>query len=264
MLFEAQWLAAREHALPVPGLPAELVGLSILHISDVHGEQPGLNLWTLRKAIRWAAHKRPDLVVVTGDLISGDGRRSRRCLELIGSLKPALGIFAVPGNHEYGISKNPLSRRPSMVDWSAAGITLLRDRCALVDSGRADRTVAVCGADYITGGHSLAQADLDGSDLALLLVHRPPDPDDPLGSRFPLAFAGHTHGGQIRFPTPSGPTSLHNEGLPYVQGVHRWGRGRLVISAGIGTTFLPFRLLTRPEVGLYHLTAEPPALSPLG
>ena len=257
MLFEAQWLLKRDQELAVPGLLDSLAGLSILHISDVHGEQPGLNLWTLTKAVRWATAKRPDLVLLTGDLISGDSRRSRRCLDLVSSLRPILGTYAVPGNHEYGLSKNPFSPRPSAVDWEAAGITLLRDRCVVIPAGSEGGRVAVCGADYLTGGHSLADCDLGDADLALLLVHRPPEPDDPLGSRFPLAFAGHTHGGQIRVPTPTGPASLHDEGLPYVQGVHPWGRGKLIISAGIGTTFLPFRLLSRPEVSLYRLTGDP-------
>jgi hypothetical protein len=91
-------------------------------------------------------------------------------------------------------------------------------------------------------------------DFAILLVHRPPEPDDPLGARFDLTFSGHTHGGQIRIPTPWGLRSLHNEDLPYLQGVHRWGRGLLAISAGIGATFVPFRLFTRPEVVAYRLT----------
>jgi predicted MPP superfamily phosphohydrolase len=262
MLFEAQWLRRNESTLPVPDLPEALDGLTILHLSDVHGDQPGLNLWTLQKALRWAVQKRPDLVVITGDLLSGEAFGGRRCLELVASLRPPLGTYAVPGNHEYGLSKNPFSHRPTAVDWAGAGITLLRDRCVLVPTaaaqglegrGRGARLV-VCGADYLTGGHTLEGIPPEEADFAFLLVHRPPEPEDPLGTRFSLAFAGHTHGGQIRFPTPSGPASLHDERLPYLQGIHPWGRGVLAISAGIGTTFLPFRLLTRPEVSLYHLT----------
>ncbi len=258
MLFEAQWLVGRERTLAVPGLPPGLAGLSILHLSDVHGGQPGMNLWTLKKALRWAAPRRPDLVVVTGDLVSGNGAHSRRCLELVGSLRPKLGTYAVPGNHEYGLSKSPFAHRPAGVDWEAAGITLLRDRCvAVAVPGANGSRLAICGADYVTGGHSLASETIRPGDFPLLLVHRPPAPDDPLADRFSLAFAGHTHGGQIRVPTFTGPASLHREGLPYIQGVHRWGKGLLAISAGIGTTFLPFRLLTRPEISLYHLAAAP-------
>lgn len=51
MLFESQWLRGREAPLLVDGLPEELGGLRILHISDVHAGQLGMNLRTLRKAV---------------------------------------------------------------------------------------------------------------------------------------------------------------------------------------------------------------------
>jgi predicted MPP superfamily phosphohydrolase len=94
------------------------------------------------------------------------------------------------------------------------------------------------------------------------LIHRPPEPEDPLGERFSLAFAGHTHGGQIRLPGPQGWFTPHRVDSTYVQGVHRWGRGLIAVSRGVGTTFLPLRLFTRPEVVLYRLIA-PASDSPL-
>lgn len=257
MLFESQWLRGKEAALPVDGLPEELEGLRILHISDVHAGQLGMNLRTLRKAVDWAEQRHLDFVVLTGDILGGRLGQSR-CLDILSRLKAPLGVFAVLGNHEYGLSKNPLTNAPGPIPWERAGVTLLRDTCVPIvwpaGDPRAAARVTVCGADYITGGHPLLDGIASDADLAVLLTHLPPDPADPLAEKFQLAFAGHTHGGQIRLPTPWGLRSLHSEGLPYIEGVHRWGRGLLVISAGIGTTFLPFRLFTRPQVVLYRLT----------
>ena len=263
MAFEAQWLAKVRRLLPVPGLPPAFEGLTVLHLSDVHAGQPGANLHTLRKAVEWGVSVEPDLVVLTGDILGG-GRGRRECLELLSLLRPRLGAYAVTGNHEFGLSKNPFAHRPSQIDWSTAGVTVLEDRCVALDGAASAATAAadadgprmiVCGADYLTGGHSFSGATPRTGDFAVLLIHRPPLPDDPLSTRFALAFAGHTHGGQIRLPSPRGKIALHKEHLPYVEGVHPWGRGLLAISPGIGTTFLPFRLLTRPEVVLYRLTA---------
>lgn len=256
MVFEAQWVACREEELALPDLPALLTGLRVLHLSDVHAGQPGLNLYTLRKAVEWAQPRRPDLVVLTGDILSA-GRGGTRCLELLSRLQPRLGSFAVTGNHEYGLSKNPFAHRPLVGGWEQAGITLLKDRCQVVPvegAGPGARLV-VCGADYVTGGHPLLRAGIPDGDLAVLLIHRPPEPDDALGDHFSLAFAGHTHGGQIRFPTPWGRVSPHRVDSGYVEGVHRWGRGLLAVSRGLGTTFLPLRLLTRPEAVLYRLAS---------
>ena len=54
-LFEAQWVEYLERDAPVPGLPPELDGLRILHISDFHLGTVSLNGRTLRKAVDWAA-----------------------------------------------------------------------------------------------------------------------------------------------------------------------------------------------------------------
>ena len=171
-----------------------------------------------------------------------------RCVEILSQLRPRLGMFAVSGNHEYGLSKNPFAHRPQIPEWEDSGIRMLRDECvAVTPAERGGARLVVCGADYLTGGHRM-RGDLpaDG-DVSLLLIHRPPIPGDGLEGRYTMAFAGHTHGGQIRVPTPWGKVRVHREKLPVVEGIHRWGDGWLAVSAGIGTTFLPFRLATRPE-----------------
>jgi len=143
-----------------------------------------------------------------------------------------------------------------MPQWEDSDIRMLRDECVAVTPGTDGARLVICGADYLTGGHRM-RGDLptDG-DVSLLLIHRPPVPGDDLERRYTLAFAGHTHGGQIRVPTPWGKVRVHREKLPFIQGIHRWGDGWLAVSAGIGTTFLPFRLATRPEVLLYRLRAR--------
>lgn len=251
MLWESQWVERRREDLPLLGLPPHLEGLRILHISDVHAGQPGLNLRSLRKTVGWAVREQPDIVFLTGDILGGR-YGSKRGLRLLGRLDPPLGMFAVAGNHEYGLSKNPFAPRARPFRWEKAGVRLLKDECALVN--RNGHRIAVCGADYVTGGHGLhPPAD---ADFPILLIHRPPEPEDALGRRFPLAFAGHTHGGQIRIPSPWGLVAPHRDGLPYLEGVHAWGSGRLVLSRGIGTTFLPFRLFTRPEAVIYRLVPD--------
>lgn len=267
MLFESQWLRCREERLAVPGLPGILKGKKVLHLSDVHAGQPGLNVRTLRKAVEWASAQEPDMVVLTGDIL-GTGRSSDRSLELLAGLEAPLGKFAVAGNHEYGLSKNPFAHTPRVHHWEEAGIEILEDRCVRVRveadrggagpgaEGAGEGIFAVCGADYLTGGYGLEGAVPADCDFAVLLVHRPPaEGDEPTG-RFPLVFAGHTHGGQIRLPALKGMVALYREGVPYLSGVHSWRGGVVAVSVGIGTTFLPFRLFTRPEVTIYELVPD--------
>ena len=268
MVFEAQWVQCREADLHVPGLPSVWSGLRVLHLSDVHAGLFPTNERSLEKVVRWAVPRAPDLVLLTGDVL-GDPCRSTRALKMLARLEPPLGMFAVTGNHEYGIGKGPLARpRDTSHLWGQAGITLLADRCVSLPA-RKGRRVILCGADHLTGGFGLLddtgthnwddppRLRSDGGFLAgdflVLLSHEPPPSDSPLARLFPLAFSGHTHGGQLRVPGPEGLAPIHREAGEYLAGVHTWGEGRLVVSRGVGTSFLPFRLLTRPEASLWRL-----------
>lgn len=255
MAFEAQWVNCRMSDLQVPDLPAAWSGLKILHLTDVHAGVFAGNERSLAKAISWAKPLEPDLVFLTGDVL-GDPRRATKCLELLAQLEPRLGKYAVTGNHEYGISKSPLARLRQTADlWKTADVTLLNDSCAQLPA-RGGNSIVLCGADYLTGGFGLLGDDqerLSADGFAILLIHEPPELDSALAGNFPLTFAGHTHGGQIRVFRKGNLVPFDDQGESYLSGVHPWGGGLLVVSRGIGTSFVPFRLMTRPEATLWRL-----------
>lgn len=255
MAFEAQWVQCRRSDLRVPGLPEGWAGLKVLHLTDVHAGVFATNEWSLSKAVKWAKPLEPDLVLLTGDVL-GDPNRAEVCLKLLAQLEPRLGKYAVTGNHEYGISKSPLARlRQTAGLWKTAGVTLLSDSCVQLPE-REGGSVVLCGADYITGGFGLLgdeQARLRADGFPILLIHEPPEADSALAGGFPLAFAGHTHGGQIRVIRKGNLVPFDDQGETHLSGVHPWGDGLLVVSRGIGTSFVPFRLLTRPEATLWRL-----------
>lgn len=265
MYFEAQWVRYRRIDLPVQGLPQPWSGITVLHLSDIHPDSFRSNLDVLAKVVDWAKRQMPDVVFLTGDII-GQSEKSEACLALLGQLEPPLGMFAVTGNHEYGLSKG-LGARACLAAPSYEGtrVVLLRDDCVELPPRSGSRLV-ICGADYLTGGFGLIkQAEELGLTPGLttleagtpafpiLLAHEPPSPDSPLAAIFPLAFAGHTHGGQLRFPGRHGLRPLHMPDAQFLTGLYPWGRGQLVVSSGLGASFLPLRLFTRPEATLWRL-----------
>ena len=109
--FEAGWVRLRELELALPGLPPELDGLRIGHLSDFHLGVPSRGVRAVERAVDWTAERRPDLVAITGDLLTHP-RGEPRLRELAQRLsQPA---FAVLGNHDVAISRDPQARASNL------------------------------------------------------------------------------------------------------------------------------------------------------
>ena len=109
--FEAGWVRLRELELELPGLPAELDGLRIAHLSDFHLGVPSRGAHAVERAVEWAAERKPDLVAITGDLLTHP-RGEPRLRELVGRLP--LPAVAVLGNHDVAISRDPQARASNL------------------------------------------------------------------------------------------------------------------------------------------------------
>ncbi len=250
-LFEAQWVELLERDAPVRGLAPELDGLRILHISDFHLGTVSLNGRALRKAVDWAAGRDLDVVAVTGDLVSR--RRGVRTLAAeLGRLRPRHGTYAVLGNHDVASTRDPFSRPADLSGVEAA--MLLEHESAFVDVR--GKRVQVAGGDprrHREPHGPLADAE---ADLRLLLVHFPDPVETLTPCEFHLILAGHLHGGQICVPTPRGKVRLEHLRARYWEGLFELPQGTLHVSRGLGTSFVPFRFLARPEATILTLRAQ--------
>lgn len=255
-LFESQWVQGRVLDLPVAGLPRALDGLSILHLSDLHAGTPSLNLRALRRAVEFGRRLRPDLVAITGDLVSHP-----RAIEAVDGelarLDPPLGMFAVTGNHDVGATHDPFSRGVVVEHWIQADVHTLRDRSAVIDTRGVEIELAGIDAQSWIDG-STDPASLFGRPGAfrILLAHFPDAAERLPDGTCSLALCGHLHGGQICLPSPAGRLKLSHGRHRFDEGVFRDRDLTVVVSRGVGTTLLPFRLLARPEVALLRLTGD--------
>jgi uncharacterized protein len=199
----------------------------------------------VRDAVAWVSEREPDLVCITGDLVS---RRSglAELERLLAGLGPC---FVVLGNHDLADSRDPFSQRvdPELLA-RIDGVTLLTDQSITVTARK--RRVQLVGVDPRTYARREARPDtlIDESvDLRILLCHFP-----GIVRRIPEVFhvilAGHYHAGQIVLPYPRGRFRLAHLRARDVEGLYEYGSTRLHVSPGLGTTFAPFRLFARPEV----------------
>jgi predicted MPP superfamily phosphohydrolase len=156
--------------------------------------------------------------------------------------------FAVLGNHDIAFSRDPQARRSDLRELEPA--TLLRDEGRLLELR--GRTVWIAGAEphlIVRGRRRLDPNRLAReADLSILLCHYPRVLDVLEPGRFDLVLTGHMHDGQIALPLPGGKFRFAHPGAPYNSGVYRSAAATMHVSAGLGTTFVPFRFAARPEV----------------
>jgi predicted MPP superfamily phosphohydrolase len=237
----------RKLELALPGIPPELDGLRIVHLSDFHFGVPSPGVGAAWQAAVWARERRPDLVAITGDLLTHP--RGEPMLRQLVRILPQPAV-AVLGNHDLAISRDPQARSSDLRELEPA--TLLRDEGRVLQLR--GRRVWIAGADPRLIVHGRARLDpnrlapAEGSaDLSILLCHYPRVLDRLEPGRFDLVLAGHMHDGQIALPYPGGKVLLAHPSAPYRRGVYRSAAATMHVSAGLGTTFVPFRFAARPE-----------------
>lgn len=244
LLVEPTNVRKREFTLSFPDLPQEFDGLRIAHMSDLHLRRIGTRE---RKLIELIKEDPPDLIVVTGDLISRS-RDMDECLSLLAECEARIGIWAVQGNWEHKTGWVGEKLREGLKE---VGITLLINEAESVSLEGENLTI-IGMDDPSLGLDDLPKAlgDCDGG-FKILLAHSPEIlPDVPESVR--LVLSGHTHGGQIRLPLIGAPWGKAL-GHGYLSGIYHHGQTVLYVTRGIGMTWLPLRFLCPPEVAYITL-----------
>jgi uncharacterized protein len=245
-----------EPALKLRDWPAELEGLRILQISDLHVGNflPGDKL---AEHIEVINRKPCDIMVITGDIINNNMAWFPECMEALAKLKqPRYGAYVCIGNHDY-YAGDPDGVLDGM---RRLGMIVLRGEHVEVPIGNSRLTVA--GIDYpVWGRHgqeggqlpSLVDTALVGArpeNPTILLAHHPHAFDRAAERGVQLTLSGHTHGGQFAFTPPGGRTvSLGDLMFKYVAGPYEKNGSLLYVNRGLGNWF-PMRLGAPPEVTL--------------
>ncbi len=222
---------------PVEG---ERKTLRAVAVSDVHLGY-GNNRRVLEQYVRMINEARPDVVLIAGDLIdmSVEPLWQERMQDVLQQLRAPLGIYMVPGNHEFisGIRQSEAFLRQTPV-------RLLRDSLVVLPGG-----IQIAGRDDRSNRRRLTPSQLlrqaDPSRPILVLDHQPYDEEleqtAAAGADFELC--GHTHDGQV-WPLSLVTAAIYRQ--PH--GYGRWGRMQAYVSSGLGLWGPPFRIGTSSEM----------------
>jgi len=242
-----------QRQIQLPGLPVALDGLRVLHISDVHATPRADPTDTI---VARAEAARPDLVAVTGDLVSGwrGLPRARRLLRRLASRWPT---YVVPGNADHWAD----SMRREVPRWGETGAVVLINQGRPFARDSAEIWIAGVDDPYrFRDDLGSALAPAPAGTFKLLLAHSPEIIQRPEALRSDLILSGHTHGGQVRLPLVGALITRSRLGRRLSRGLFRVNGTALIISSGVGTTRLGVRFWCPPEMTLWILRrAEPVA-----
>ena len=241
-----------ELEVELPNLPASADGLVVAHLTDLHlgaliGER------RLRSVIDQINGMKPDIVVVTGDLVDGDAGTVEEMVPVLETLTAPHGVYSILGNHEMYAGPErcrDLMRDSGFVVLDAEATEIMPGLwiAGVPDSGRGP------GTDGLDGALHAALAEVGEGNAVVFLQHAPGNEQATAAAGAGLMLNGHTHGGQI-WPFHYMVRRAYSQ----IAGVHKTGDMTQVISRGAGRWGAPMRLFAPSEI--YRITLRSPDVS---
>ncbi len=253
---EPFWLEFVKVKMTIKKLPDELIGKTLMQISDIHiGNR--FDHQFIIDAFKKAAEFEPDFVVYTGDYVSTykDQVQYHKLIETLNyAVKGKLGTFGILGNHDYGRNWSQAEVADNISELlNKNGIHVLRNESAVANG------LHFIGFDDFWGLNFNAQKALEGFDpekATIALCHNPDVCDlDSWGNYNSWILSGHTHGGQVKPPFLP-PFVLPVKNKKYSAGQIELSNGRtLYINRALGHLW-QVRFNVRPEITVFELQKE--------
>ena len=238
-------------------IPADFDNYKIVQVSDFHNTKSKTLTCDLIEAIK---EQRPDIIVLTGDLIDSNKTDVEAAINFIKSINNVAPIYYVSGNHEANISsytqiKEQLAEnRVVILDNKTEVLKINKSEINLIgidDPEMADENMV---SDSEIVKSELDRAKYNENKYSILLSHRPELFDTYVNKGLNLILTGHAHGGQIRVPFIGGIIAPNQGFFPkYTNGMFAEGKTMMIVSRGIGNSILPFRINNRPELVIITL-----------
>ena len=287
VFFERNFFRLREVEIFSDNLPESFDGYRIVQLSDIHLDSFGRRSRALEKVVSKVNATDPDMVAVTGDLVSFTPSEINGFEQTLSSIKAKDGVYSVLGNHDYCFYYNwpaesdrlaavsDLVEREDKLGWKL----LMNSHSDIV---RGKDTVSVIGVENTsTSRHFPSYGNLnkasDGAEghYKVLLSHDPTHWKSEVTGKtdIDLTLSGHTHAAQMSLLGWSPSRLLFGE----FKGLYGAWQGKLpakgnyanvkdwktseasledqylYVNVGLGETGFPGRIFMRPEITVITL-----------
>jgi len=253
---EPSQLVVHEENLKVPHWSGKLNGFKVVAISDIHGGSHYITEERIREVVQLANAQKPDLIVLLGDYVSqkagmGDDLKmpSETVAENLKGLEAKYGVYAVIGNHDWWFDEKKMR-----AEFEAVGIKVLDNNVVPISVG--EETVNLWGIEDNWKSRRVPTEAFDQIAVKENIIAITHNPDSLLRTpeQISIMFAGHSHGGQVKFPFYGAIAFVNDKrflaGEAVVDGKH------VFVTTGVGTTGPPVRFRVPPEIAVLRLFAE--------
>lgn len=254
---EPSLLEMKEIPIRHPLIPKGFEGIKIIQFSDTHlGFQ--YNLSHFNHLVKKINGLKPDIILFTGDLIDEPNKYSQvhDLLPILGSLQAPKGKFCIFGNHDHGGYGSEIYR--NIMESTNFKVLLNESTAITLKDGSSIYLIGIDDAMLGNPDLPLSLKNIPNNQFKLLLSHAPDLAES--ASEYPIQWqiSGHSHGGQIKLPILGALirppfAQMYPEGLYAVKGKFPL---TLYVNRGIGTTRLPLRFMSRPELTIYTLISS--------
>lgn len=257
-LIEPKLITVKEQKITINNWSENFNGFKIVHISDLHFGRV-FDEQSLQKLVKSINEQKPDIVVLTGDLIDKSANmttdEANKISSLLNKIEATTGKYAINGNNDLNFDEwINIINNGGFKDLNNTYDTIYKDGYQSIFIAGASTTKDKLSINdkLKTSIDYLNSFEKDGPIYKILLIHEPDTIDDLSVNTFNLILAGHSHAGQIRLPI-IGPIMLPDGAKKYHENHYKINNSDLYISNGLGVSNYNFRLFNTPSYSLYRL-----------
>jgi hypothetical protein len=228
--------------------------IRIVHISDIHGKTRYLNGSISSIINKYCV----DYVILTGDLCNNSAQLEN-VMEELKKIKVNKRILIILGNYERTevsyLRKKETDIIKKLVGYNSNKIKILINQYEVMEDSH--NKILFYGFDNSVYGNESYNNALNEEKFTyrILFAHSPNIIDyiEKRGIPFDIILAGHTHGNQWNIPFVC---RIWNKYPRFPSGVNEYDGKHIIISRGLGTSRIPIRINSNPDISIYDLCGK--------